>query len=95
MIRARRKVTVAASESAGQDRPLNETSHGLPSLYLNPLSGMQVSAGHQCADATSYNYASMQAGDNSIWIDIMEEGGGPFFARLNGDVTTPFRGDGS
>jgi hypothetical protein len=36
-----------------------------------------------------------QVGDNSIWIDIMEEVGGPFFGMLNGDVSTPFRGDGS
>jgi hypothetical protein len=36
-----------------------------------------------------------QVGDYSIWIDIMEEVGGPFFGMLNGDVSTPFRGDGS
>lgn len=36
-----------------------------------------------------------QIGDHSIWIDIMEEIGGPFFGMLNGDVSTPFRGDGS
>jgi len=36
-----------------------------------------------------------QVGDNSIWIDIVEEVGGPFFGMLNGDVSTPFRGDGS
>jgi hypothetical protein len=36
-----------------------------------------------------------QLGDNSIWIDIIEKVGGPFFGMLNGDVSTPFRGDGS
>ena len=36
-----------------------------------------------------------QVGDNSIWIDRMEEVGGRFFGMLNGDVSTSFRGDGS
>jgi hypothetical protein len=36
-----------------------------------------------------------QAGDNSIWVDIVTEVGGPFFGMLNGDVATPFRGDGT
>ena len=36
-----------------------------------------------------------QAGDHSIWIDIVEEVGGPFFGMLHGDVSAPFRGDGS
>jgi hypothetical protein len=36
-----------------------------------------------------------QVGDNSIWIEMMSEIGGPFFGMLNGDVSTPFRGDGS
>jgi hypothetical protein len=35
-----------------------------------------------------------QAGDNSIWVDMVTEIGGPFFGMLNGDVSTPFRGDG-
>ena len=40
-------------------------------------------------------FLQSQAGDNSIWITIMKEVGGPFFGMLNGDVSTPFRGDGS
>jgi hypothetical protein len=36
-----------------------------------------------------------QIGDHSIWINIVKEVGGPFFGMLNGDVSTPFRGDGS
>jgi hypothetical protein len=36
-----------------------------------------------------------QVGDNSIWIEMMSEIGGPFFGMLNGDLSTPFRGDGS
>jgi hypothetical protein len=36
-----------------------------------------------------------QMGDSSIWIDIVEQVSGPFFGMLNGDVSTPFRGDGS
>jgi hypothetical protein len=40
-------------------------------------------------------FLQSQAGDNSIWIAIMKEVGGPFFGMLNGDVSTPFRGDGS
>jgi len=36
-----------------------------------------------------------QVGDHSIWIEMMREIGGPFFGMLNGDVSTPFRGDGS
>lgn len=36
-----------------------------------------------------------QIGDNSIWTNIIEQVGGPFFGMLSGDVSTPFRGDGS
>jgi hypothetical protein len=36
-----------------------------------------------------------QVGDNSILIAIMEQVGGPFFGMLNGNISTPFRGDGS
>lgn len=41
------------------------------------------------------SFLRSQVGDDSIWIQMMEEIGGPFFGMLNGDVSTPFRGDGS
>ncbi len=33
-------------------------------------------------------------GDDSIWMQITNEIGGSFFGMLNGDVSTPFQGDG-
>jgi len=41
------------------------------------------------------SFLRSQVGDNSIWMEIVEEVGGPFFGMLSGDVATPFRGDGS
>ena len=40
------------------------------------------------------NFLRSPAGDNSIWAEITEEIGGPFFGMLSGDVSTPFGGDG-
>jgi hypothetical protein len=35
------------------------------------------------------------AGDDSSWLRLTEEVGGPFFGILWGDVDTPFQGDGT
>jgi len=38
---------------------------------------------------------ALQSDDDSCWLSVVEELGGPFFGLLCGDISTLFKGDGS